>query len=239
MEKASFLNLIQSENKISETQVLELEAIVNKHPYFQAAKALYLKGLKQNNNFKYNKTLRETASITCDRSVLFDYITDFNTRKTTLIEKSESVDNEFKTPEPAIEKAEEKLEIGKPLEFKQNETHSFGEWLQLSSPKKIIREETNTDVGISLNKRDLIDRFIENNPSIQPIEKNNTQSNSENKIIENSGLMTETLAKVYLEQKKYDSAIKAYEILILKYPEKSGFFADQIKNIEYLKTHKS
>jgi hypothetical protein len=36
---------------------------------------------------------------------------------------------------------------------------------------------------------------------------------------DHSSLMTETLAKVYLEQKKY-KAIQAYEILILKYPEK-------------------
>ena len=46
--------------------------------------------------------------------------------------------------------------------------------------------------------------------------------------------MTETLAKVYLEQNKYENAIKAYKILSLKYPEKSGFFADQIKRIRTL-----
>jgi len=47
-------------------------------------------------------------------------------------------------------------------------------------------------------------------------------------------LMTETLAKVYLEQKNYKKAIQAYKILILKNPEKSGFFADQIRAIEKL-----
>ena len=44
--------------------------------------------------------------------------------------------------------------------------------------------------------------------------------------------MTETLARVYLEQKKYSKAIQAYEILILKYPEKSSFFADRISDIK-------
>ena len=44
--------------------------------------------------------------------------------------------------------------------------------------------------------------------------------------------MTETLAKVYLEQKKYKKALQAYRILSLKYPEKSGFFADRIKAVE-------
>jgi hypothetical protein len=49
-----------------------------------------------------------------------------------------------------------------------------------------------------------------------------------------NSLMTETLAKVYLAQKKYENAIQAYRILSLKYPEKSGFFADQIKRIQIL-----
>ena len=48
--------------------------------------------------------------------------------------------------------------------------------------------------------------------------------------------MTETLARIYLEQKKYDNAIKAYQILILKYPEKSGFFADRFLDFSPLST---
>ena len=46
--------------------------------------------------------------------------------------------------------------------------------------------------------------------------------------------MTETLAKVYLQQKNYKKALQAYTILSLKYPEKSGFFADQIRAIKKL-----
>ena len=47
-------------------------------------------------------------------------------------------------------------------------------------------------------------------------------------------MMTETLARVYLEQKKYKKAMQAYKILSLKYPEKSGFFADRIKAVKKL-----
>ena len=47
--------------------------------------------------------------------------------------------------------------------------------------------------------------------------------------------MTETLAKVFTKQKKYNKALEAYQILILKYPEKNSFFADQIKKIKKLK----
>ena len=51
--------------------------------------------------------------------------------------------------------------------------------------------------------------------------------------------MTETLARVYLEQGKYKKAIQAYKILSLKYPEKSSFFADRIKDVEKLRHDKT
>ena len=44
--------------------------------------------------------------------------------------------------------------------------------------------------------------------------------------------MTETLAKLYIQQEKFEDALKAYKILCLKYPEKISLFADQIKIIK-------
>ena len=133
------------------------------------------------------------------------------------------------------QKAEEKLAIGKPLEFSKNEKHSFQEWLQLSRLKPIVREENKLSIDDNKKKKsDLIDKFIENNPKITPIAKDATVPVIEALSEDTSHLMTETLARVYLEQKKYSKAIQAYEILILKYPEKSSFFADRISDIKIL-----
>jgi hypothetical protein len=57
---------------------------------------------------------------------------------------------------------------------------------------------------------------------------------AEKPIIESDSLMTETLARIYLEQKNYEKALQSYKILSLKYPEKSSLFADQIKAIKKL-----
>ena len=139
-----------------------------------------------------------------------------------------------------IKIAAEKLEIGKPLDFKTNEQHSFQEWLQLSRIQPIVREKESVTTSVTLNetqkkKLELIDKFIETNPKIPAVKQGTSTSTAFDLNKEDhSMLMTETLAKVYLEQKKYQKAIQAYEILILKYPEKISFFADRISDIKIL-----
>ena len=148
----------------------------------------------------------------------------------------EEKEEEKKEEKTAI--IEEKLEIGKPLSFNNNETHSFQEWLQLSKLKPIDRNDENFEAkpeAISLEaKLELIDKFIETNPKISPPKEDVSAPVYTQKNEDTSYLMTETLAKVYLEQKKYSKAIQAYEILILKYPEKSSLFADRILDIKEL-----
>ena len=229
MNTKDFTKLLNTPQHITAENSDYLISIVKEYPYFQAVRAIHLKGLKINDSFKYNAELKKTAAYTTDRTVLFDFITS-----PVFIEKAENlkdVHQQIATKTPVIESTtiEKELEIGKPIAFTQKETHSFNEWMQLSSHKKILREEKKP-----LKKADIIDNFIKQNPKISKISKD-----TENKAVQviekqDSYLMTETLAKVYLEQKKYENAIKAYEILSLKYPEKSGFFADQIKRIRIL-----
>ena len=144
---------------------------------------------------------------------------------------------------------QEKLGIDQPLEFTKKDTHSFSEWLKLTSAKPIERSEGDA-AGISkeeikdikVKKFELIDKFIEENPKLKPTDVPDRNSEikslqkdlSEPFTVASDSLMTETLAKVYLQQKNYKKAIQAYKILILKNPEKSGFFADQIRAIKKL-----
>ena len=80
MNTEQFHNILQHPKALSEVETQELKQIVNEFPYFQAARALYLKKLKQEDSFKYNHNLKVTAAYTTDRSILFDFITstEFN-----------------------------------------------------------------------------------------------------------------------------------------------------------------
>ena len=86
------------------------------------------------------------------------------------------------------------------------------------------------------DKFELIDAFLVKQKKIT-LDKNteNKEDLSEKSWTPTDELMTETLAKVFIKQKKYDNALEAYQILGLKYPEKNSFFADQIKEINRLK----
>jgi len=298
MNVQDFTYLLQNPDMVvTPIQTKQLEDVLEEYPYFQAARALQLKGLRNLNSFKYNNALKKAAAYSTDRDVLFDFITskDFlqnsiansisgktnlNEKKESdveelveankagpLIEKSEDkplpqdVDDANQILDPKLfkskdskvdkaikaekEKAKKELEIGKPLPFTKQEKHSFSEWLQLASLKTIQRDPaklSNTDSAdedidfplekdvLKKKKFELIDKFIENNPKIVPTKKSPSKVDITESIkLDKDELMTETLAKVYLEQKKYKKAIQAYKILSLKYPEKSGFFADRIK----------
>ena len=72
-------------------------------------------------------------------------------------------------------------------------------------------------------------------PKINPFRATITKGNlAKAQMIQPEALMTETLARIYVEQKNFKKAIQSYKVLSLKYPDKSGFFANQIKAVEQL-----
>jgi tetratricopeptide (TPR) repeat protein len=276
MNVTDYTYLINKPDAINEKQTDALGKVLDEFPFFQSARALRLKGLYNQNSFKYNYALKVTAAHTTDRTVLFDFITSdtfvaiqkglYDKKILELLDIS-VIDCEIIQPEIRLEPktntleqsiltsikgaseaeentkiAVEKLDIGKPLDFSVNEKHSFQEWLQLSRIEPIVREQERVSISENATledekkkKAELIDKFIESSPKIPPIKHSAATSNYlEPNSADTSYLMTETLARVYLEQKKYQKAIQAYEILILKYPEKSSFFANRISDIKIL-----
>jgi len=233
MTLAEFNNILTNPNQIDSALTNKVEDVLEAYPYFQTARILFLKGLQNQDSFKFNTALKKTAAFATDRTVLFDFIVSDKTSQkdeNSLKSITELHKDISKLSNITIKETEQALEIGKPISFTANETHSFNEWLQLGSFNPIQRDKTSENF-------DLIEKFIQTNPKIKPIKGDIDLSITSDKIKVNPDVMTETLAKVYLEQKKYDKAIKAYKILSLKYPEKSGFFADRIKAVQLLQKH--
>ena len=108
----------------------------------------------------------------------------------------------------------------------KTEKYSFLDWFDIINDNEQQVEK----------KFDLIDQFIKNSPKIQFSQEKKSEPEIKIDAKIKDELITETLAKIYVTQKKFNKAIKAYEILSLKYPKKSSFFADQIIDIKKLKS---
>ena len=112
---------------------------------------------------------------------------------------------------------EEKIDLINELNQESfNQEISFLDWISKTKPTPIKSNvNINNESNIDLKLNDL--RVKKHNDKIKITKKD---------------YMTETLAKLYIQQEKFEDALKAYKILCLKYPEKISLFADQIKIIK-------
>ena len=139
---------------------------------------------------------------------------------------------EEETEEVAIE--EPKEEAVEPSNI-PNFVNTWQSWLKIDRTEHT--EEVAQPEKIIEKKAEIIDKFIEENPKISQL-KEEVNFVVKEKTDDISHLMTETLAKLYVEQRLYTKAIKAYEILQNKYPEKTEDFKARIQEIKELRQGK-
>jgi hypothetical protein len=136
-------------------------------------------------------------------------------------EQQSSVETVQTLPEPEVKPEQQNL-------------HSFSDWLSIvAQPAK--KPAAGPEKEPAGDEKILIDKFIKASPRLSPPKENLPHVDiSEDSVKEHDGIFTDTLARIYIKQGYYSKAIFAYEKLILKYPEKSGYFAGQIEEIKKL-----
>lgn len=261
MNEKSFSDLIENYDTNDETLVSKMAVFIEKYPYFQLPRFIYTKSLIDQNKDPSNSALNQLSLYTSDRAVLKNGIESpftFTTKSNDLIEESnttveDKVDKEVeisetierdiilhKEPSEATIPSTDKTTAGeKPASDVADLKMSFTEWVVYTTDNEYteqtvdIKEEENEKQPLS-DKLPIIDRFIAADPKIAPVEKGATNNIVNQGDFYSEELMTETLAKLLVKQKKYKKAIKAYKILSLKYPEKNVFFAGRIQDIKNL-----
>lgn len=100
-----------------------------------------------------------------------------------------------------------------------------------------LPERTPAPESRKTKNRAIIDKIIENSPGIIRAKEDQRfyapDIKAKESLLENEHLVTETLAKIYALQGSINKAIRAYEILSIKFPQKRAYFDGLIQKLKH------
>ncbi|SCD19189.1 hypothetical protein PSM36_0355 [Proteiniphilum saccharofermentans] len=242
MQKEDLYNWMENPERLDTSTLEELKTVVGKYPYFHTARLLYTKNLNLIDNQGYEEELGKTAVLCNDRRKLFyliyreEYGKLLNKDKSIHLNRADRTEQllesflsslgEREIIEPAIENAELNLA-----------TTDYFSYLKSLSGERVNPDQT--DEQQKLQHQDIIDAFIKKAESdilFVPQDTPPTETKQEREEKEEGGseFLTETLARIYIKQKKYEQALTIIKRLSLNFPKKSVYFAHQIRFLELL-----
>ena len=227
----SLTTYIDHPEQLDAQTVEELWQLVDRHPTYQAARLLLVRGLYLLQDQRFGPALREAALMVPDRAKLFDLIEGEKFRLHPQRQKpSEQADESPKadrtqslidtflagTPEPP--KPRRQVPVDASVDY-------MSYLLQLEDAPATDAEanEEEEEKVLQPAPASEVQEEVEEWP--EEVEESDDKAPSE-------AYFTETLARIYIKQGKYDKAIEIIRRLSLNYPKKNRYFADQIRFLE-------
>ena len=172
----------------------------------------------------FDEELRRASVFVTDRNALFNMVEAVH----------HSVGKKMKPPKPAAPTHNEAAPVAHNITKAALVASDYAAFMLTEGDS----HDTVADNAPTTRQQQLIDDFISQSangkantpPAEQPKENNDTPAAEESK--EQGGFFTETLARIYIQQGRYDKALQIIRQLNLNYPEKSRYFADQIRFLE-------
>ena len=235
---------IQHPEELSEDSLRELREMLVRYPYFQTARLLYLKNLYALGDASFKSELQKSALYIADLSVLFYFI-----EKERLAVRQHAEEH----PKDAGEASRTDRTLDLIDRFLSDMPEQLGDELPLPAETNVdyvsvlMREEEEAEDVTPLKGQELIDRFIKQSheeeeqcPQAAQEEEADIDmeaeqpEETEEEPESDEQYFTETLAKIYVKQHRYEKALEIIKKLNLKYPKKNAYFADQMRFLEKL-----
>ncbi|GHT06609.1 hypothetical protein FACS189440_02650 [Bacteroidia bacterium] len=239
MRAEEIIGLMKGEIPYDSATLTDLQNLLEEYPYFQTAQLLYTLNLRANKDSRFNAELRKTACQSVDRRKLF-YLIEDKSFPPEMIEKLE------RKEEAALESSFDLIDFflaERGEKEKKNERKTIHpEMVSTDYVAYLLSEkaEDSKTQPAMLQHQETIDKFLEEDEKAPVrIVLKDPDISKENPFpdldtVEEGSFFSETLAKIYIKQKKYEKALEIIRQLNLIYPEKNRYFADQIRFLEKL-----
>ncbi len=213
----------------------ELRAVLSRYPYFQLARLLYLKNLYLLHDDTFGDELRKSVLFVADRRMLFRLIEGclYERRKPVAGRQPMVMEKE----EPGVDRTLALIDAfladmpeEQPKQMELDYTMDYMAYLMQQAPEDTLDAP-------KLRGQELIDGFIRGEqaaPSAEEGEHAPAGAPMPTDDELDDSYFTETLAKIYIRQQRYEKALEIIKKLSLKYPKKSAYFADQIREVEQM-----
>jgi hypothetical protein len=200
----------------------DLRNLAERYPYCSSIQVLYTLLLLAGNDHEFNLQLKKSAAYATSRKKLKDLIDAFQIPAVLVPIPQKPIPATEPGPVP-VDEISDPSSILHPLSP-----------ITKATPSSIQHPLTNSEQPETpLSKEAIIEKFIRGKPRISapratfftPSESA-IRSNTDDAVI-----VSETLARLYFEQGNIAKAIQVYNKLSLLFPEKSSYFAAQIKKL--------
>jgi hypothetical protein len=235
--------LINHPEQMDRDTLYELRSMLALYPYFQTVRLLMLQNLYLLHDPTFDEELRRSAVYITDRKTLFNLVEAAhyrlrNTQSNQNTQGNQNAENRtmslidtFLDSIPA-EATEEEKKKRRPTPA--DATVDYVAYLMESEMTSGLLQG-----GPQMQGQDLIDHFLEEEEGrILLRELSDEEEPVETPVVEEESndeeYFTETLARIYIKQGRYQKALDIIQRLSSNFPEKNAYFADQIRFLEKL-----
>lgn len=242
MDKDELYRLLVDDD-LEVSDISRLKSIVDQYPYFQGALFLYLKAVYLYDSKSFRGELTKYSVFVQDRKALFFYILkeEYNQFFNTVERRKLSEDRTSILLDAFFETKGNDFDDN--FEYNLSSTTlASSDYLAYIGNINDVSDEVSSKTSNNLKHQNIIDSFIEKADEGINIQIDATDPSKSTPIpnidkeeeLADDLFFTETLAKIYVKQHKYEKAYKIIKHLSLNYPKKNIYFADQLSFLEKL-----